>query len=118
MSAKCESFASQAKHVIQFQQVSETGDSLGDTTRSWATVITAFASITPVSGREVLYSQQLQAPHTHKIKVRYNALLMPPEAGCKLRIQFGSRLFNIVQIRNLEEDNRFIELLAQEGVAN
>lgn len=117
MAAKCASFASQAQQVIAIQAPTEVGDSAGDVAETFATIATCYAIIKPASGRESLYSQQLQSPHTHKVTIRYLAALMPPPVGCKHRILYEGRLLNIVAVRDPDEGKRYLELTCDEGVA-
>lgn len=112
----CQNFASRARHVVQIQQPGETQDAIGGTVAGWSTLATAYAIIEPVSGREQLAQQRLEATHTHKVTIRYNAALMPPDVGCKMRLVFGTRIFNIRAVRNVEELNQYLELSCEEGV--
>lgn len=117
MAGACSMFASQANNLIQIQAPTDTGDSAGDVVESFTTIATVYAVIKPASGRESLYSQQLQSPHTHKITIRFLAALMPPPVGCKHRVLYDGRTLNIVAVRDPDEGKRYLELTCDEGVA-
>ena len=100
---------------ITIQAENPTTDAGGGQTDPWAsptTVATVQACIEPMSGRELINAMQLQDAITHKITMRYRAGII-----AKQRIAFGSRLFNIRAVINVEERNRFLELMVDEGVA-
>lgn len=61
---------------------------------------TIWARIEYLTGREAEIAQQISAESTHKITIRYNADVTPES-----RIQFGTRIFEIVAINNPEEKN-------------
>ena len=70
------------------------------------------ASLEPLRGGEALRALQLEDRVTHRITTRYRAGIT-----AKMRIRFKSRLFNIRSVINVEEANRFLEIMAEEGVA-
>ncbi len=103
------------RHSIVIQSPNPTTDAGGGRGDPWATPIvfaTVRASIVPFGGREILHSMQLQDSVTHKVTMRYKAGVI-----AKMRIKFGTRIFNIRRVINVEERNRFYEILAEEGVA-
>lgn len=98
---------------VAIQAVTQTTDSAGGYTDSWATSATVWASIDPVSGRERFIYGQVTEPVTHRILMRYNSAVT---VTGKKRLLYGSRTFNIVQVRNLEEADVWLEILAIENV--
>ena len=74
--------------------------------------MTAWAQITPVSGREYL-TQMLENTVSHKIYCRYRAGLSP-----KMRILFGKRIFRIISILNWEERNVGLTIMCEELVTH
>jgi len=115
---KCEqSFLALAEKKIFIQEFTETIDAVGAPQRSWQDLKSVWAALKPTSGYERLKYEQLQAVVTHKITMRYVAVLTPPNIGAKYRLRYGTRYFNIRSVINLDEKNRFLELMAEEGVA-
>lgn len=70
---------------------------------------TVWASVIPVSGKESFLSNTDFSKTTHKIKIRYI-----PNIKASMRILWQGRIFNIVNVRNIEEMNREYEILAWE----
>jgi SPP1 family predicted phage head-tail adaptor len=97
------------RHRIDIEQNVGTTDTFGATTDSWALFTTLWAAIEPLSGRELLQAQQIQADITHRVRFRYVS-----GVTAKMRVLYGSRIFNILSIINPEERNREITLACKE----
>lgn len=98
------------RHRLTFKSTNTTADSFGEVSESpTTTVATVWGSINPLSGRELLQAQQVQAEVTHRVRIRYRSGLDP-----SMQIVFGTRTFDIVSIINLEERDREIEILCKE----
>ena len=69
------------------------------------------AAIYPVRGQEAVDNAKLELSTTHRIRIRYMSGITP-----SMRVLFGSRVFNIVQIINPEERNVYLEFMAEEIV--
>lgn len=83
----------------------------GESTDGWASVATTFASVEPLSGKERLTAEQVQADVTHRIIMRYRGEFDPT-----YRISFRGRVFHVESVINRDERNRSLELLAVEEV--
>ncbi len=94
---------------VQIQSYTETQDDTSFTNRIWTTVYTVWADITPVKGNVMFDSKQVGANVTHKIIIRYQDYITTENW-----VYFDSRRFRIRFVRNLDERNRFIELLCEE----
>ncbi len=112
MAVRCDVRACDLRHSITIQTFTKTRVAGGGHTRAWATHVTARACIEPLTGRERRHAMQLQDSVSHKITIRYQAGIIPA-----MRILFGTRLFNIRAAINLEERNKWIEIMADEGEA-
>lgn len=103
------------RHRITIEAGSHAEDSGGGLSNPWAsptTVAKVWAAIRPLSGIERLRAQQLEEPVTHKIVLRYRA-----DIRADHRVNFKGRIFNIRSVINVEERNRWLELMCEEGVA-
>ncbi len=103
------------KHDLVIQAENPTTDAGGGQTDPWAspTVVgTVRACIDPLKGFERLRSMQLEAPVSHKITMRYRN-----DVTAKNRLLFGTRLFNIRAAINVGERSKWLEIMADEGVA-
>lgn len=69
------------------------------------------ASITPISGAERAAGGAVQADTTHKVKMYYRDGISP-----KNRVKFGTRLFIIQAVINVEERNVELNLMCKELV--
>lgn len=112
----CKNFARLAKHRIVIQDYTEAVDDFGAPVETWGTLTTVWAYIKPMSGGERVIQEQLQATATHKFTVRYIADLEDIASSARWRISWDSRLFNIRQVRNIDTENRFMEIIAEENV--
>ncbi len=99
----------QRLHVQQENAVADTG---GGTVMGWTTIDTVWASIEPVNGSETVIAGKLSGTITHRVRMRYAPAITPA-----MRFVLGSRVFNIRSIKNIQERNRALEILAEEGVA-
>lgn len=99
------------RHRVTVQVVTETQNSQGEPSTDWADETTVWTSVEPLVGRELLLAQQTVALVTHRVGLRYLAGLT-----AKKRLVFNGRTFNILNVMNLEERNREMEIMAQEIV--
>lgn len=90
---------------VAIQVDTQTPDGQGGFTSSWATIATVWASINPVKGYEKFQAGQLQTPVTHDILIRYRSGIITAN-----RLLFNSRIFEIKEIINQNEDNVFLKL--------
>jgi SPP1 family predicted phage head-tail adaptor len=91
------------------QQVTEGQDATGAVTESWDTFATVWSSLEPIAGREYFEAKQTMADTTHRIRIRYLSGVVP-----KMRVLFGSRIYNITEIINYMERNVELHLMATE----
>lgn len=103
------------RHAIVIQSPTETRDSIGGVVKSWATFASMRASVEPYQAREIARGEQVRADVSHKIVMRYVSGLSP-----KFRIAWTvgatTRYFHIVQILNIGERDKTINVLAMEEV--
>jgi len=67
------------------------------------------AAIWPLKGKEQLEGMKVELTVTHKIRMRYLS-----GVTADMRIEFGSRYFNVRSIINPDERNRMLDILAEE----
>ena len=97
------------RHRIAIQSSTPTQGEYGEVSLVWATDATVWASIEPLSGREMVSAQQQHAETTHRIRLRYTT-----NVTAESRISFDSRTFEIVSLINRKEMNWMLELLCKE----
>jgi SPP1 family predicted phage head-tail adaptor len=104
--------AGRLRHRITIQEYREIGkNEWNEPIFDWADVATVWASVEPIGGREFWASRQVQSEVTHRIRIRHLPGLDPT-----MRILFRGREFKIEVIRNIEERNREMEILAVERI--
>lgn len=106
--------AARLNRRLTLQEPTEADDGAGGVTFGWSDVATVWAEITPLRtpNGEVLFAGKVEQRGTHRITLRYRSGLHP-----SMRIQYGTRLFNIRRITNVNEANVLLEIDAEEGVA-
>lgn len=104
------------KRRITLQQHGTGADELGQPVLTWVDVATIYASIEPLSGRELLAAQAVQSEVSHKITIRYQPQFANPKAMAAMRIIYNSRVFNIHASIDVNDGHRMIELSASEGL--
>jgi SPP1 family predicted phage head-tail adaptor len=104
--------AGSLKHRIVVEQSARESDEMGGSTLTWSTFATLWASITPMKAGEVFWAKHLEHRVTHKIMIRYYEGIT-----AAMRISFDSRYFHVKAVRNIDEKNEWMELVAEEGVA-
>jgi len=98
------------KRII-IENSTEVDDGYGGKTISWATFATVWARVKPLKGFEKLRAMQIQSEVTHKITIRYRSGITTG-----MRVNFNSRIFNIKSSININEDDQWLEIIAEEGV--
>lgn len=94
------------RHSITIESPVETPDGSGGSVSAWITLCTTRASVTPLSGRELVQAQSVQSDTSHRVVMRYRSGIT---AQC--RILLGPRVFRITAPpRDMEERHRSLEI--------
>lgn len=94
---------------IELQAPTDSIDSYGQATRTWATYATVFASVIPSGGSEASVADVMQVTQSHTITIRYRS-----DVEATHRALMSGRHFNFTFIRNIDERSRWIEITATE----
>jgi len=100
------------RHRITFQQRTTTQNSYGELTETWADYATRWASVEPLKGREYFSAKQTQA----EVDVRFRCRYLSGLNTADFRIKYGSRIYDIVSIINVDERNKELIIMAKEKV--
>ena len=106
------------RHRVTIQSRSTSQDSFGQELTTWSDVATVWAAVVPLTGRELLAAAAINAELTHTVTIRYQAQFANPIAMAKMRIQYGTRLFNIQSSIDQNERHILIDLGCAEGLNN
>jgi len=99
------------RHLIKIQSGTVSQDVAGEEILTWILEAERWASIEPLSGQERFLEAQIQADVTHKIGVRMAFTVTP-----KMRVLFGSRIFDILSVLNVGERDVKLKLICRENV--
>lgn len=98
------------RHRITIQRTVETQSGTGETTYTWLTIATVWASVNDLSGRELLQADAGSAEVTVRVILRYVESVTP-----LCRILHGSRTLEIVHVNNVQGRQKEYELLCREA---
>ena len=105
----CDTLTSKLTKRVKLQGVAHVSDDQGGFTDVWTDEATVYAALEPVKGYEKYQAMQAGTPVSHNVTMRYRA-----GVTTKTRLLYGSRVFDIKEVLNLNEDNRVLKLKAIE----
>ena len=97
---------------VTLQKPVQTTNAEGRTSTTWQSVLTVWAAIEPIQGREALLAAQAQTTLTHQVRIRGN--LHSTGITARWRLAYGSRLFDIQSITDTKEAHEELILACQE----
>ena len=100
------------RHFITLQGQGTTRDSGGGISSGFSTIASVYANVVPKSGKEIYKRGKLVGSVTHEITIRYRTDITNAS-----RISFNNKFFNIRSIINIDERDRYLKLMCEEGVA-
>lgn len=98
------------KHRVALQYQTKVADNMGGFTTTWVDAASVSAAIWPVSASETIQAAQATMTITHRIRIRYRAVL---KAGW--RISYAGRFFNIVSIIDPNMAHRWLDVMCKEA---
>ena len=98
------------KKRVTIQRRSQSVDEYGGQSVAWQDLATVWASFEPTGGKEDPQSGQVRAVATFKIGMRFFDGLTPAD-----RLVYNGRVFDIVNINDVEELHREFDITAREG---
>ena len=101
--------AGKLRHRVAIQAATDTRTSDGSITRTWATADTVWASVEPLTGRELTEAMKVAGMATLRVTIRYYSGLTTAH-----RLLFGTRVLEIVNVGNTDERNRTLAVLCTE----
>ncbi len=108
--------AGQLARRLRIQTRASTQDTFGGQQWIWTDLITIWADIQPLSGRELESAQHMASEISHQITVRYQPIFADTRVVAGYRALYKGRIFNIHASMNEDEKNAVITLLASEGL--
>tara|TARA_R100000988_G_C3984134_1_gene158659 strand:+ start:263 stop:616 length:354 start_codon:yes stop_codon:yes gene_type:complete len=105
------------RNKITIQNTDMTTDNIGGYSTGRSTYVSAFAKITPKGGSQKfgnVTGEQVENPHTFEFLIRYNGTKSAITKN--MRILFGTRTFDIIEINNVNELDNYLTIKAIENV--
>lgn len=99
------------RHRLTIQTATSTRDGFGQPIQTWANTGTIRASIKQLSGTELVNAKQVDGEVTHVLGARYQSGLT-----IENRLVFDGRTFGILNVNDVEERHRDLEILCKEIV--
>jgi SPP1 family predicted phage head-tail adaptor len=91
--------ATEARHQVAIERNAATTDGEGGYSDGiWQTIDTVFAAIYPIQARQQFQYKSIGVDATHLIKIRGKIEVAETD-----RIKFGSRVFEILAVENIQE---------------
>lgn len=103
--------AGDLRHRITIQERVKVSDNMGSYTIVYSDVVSVWAALWPVSAKEQISSDKIEMSTIRRIRIRYYS-----DLDSSMRIEFGTRHFNIVSIINPDEKNEMLDLICEEEV--
>lgn len=103
------------KRILIQKRVCEV-DENGFEVEFWQDVKTVWANMKNLNGRELIEAQGNNSKVTKKAIIRYIKCLdisINPKVSLDYRIMYKNNLYNLVYPNNLNEENKYIELLLE-----
>lgn len=97
--------AGELRHRVTIQQEQATLDGQGGRSTTWADLATVWASIEPMAGKESYSWGKLLGESTLVVRMRYRSGIVP-----KMRLKYGTRLFDITSVIDEHEARRWLVL--------
>ena len=114
MAARCATIGvGSFRYEFGIYRRSTTDDGMGGQDPEWVLEDTQRGALIPMSAGQRFQAQKLEMTVTHKIVMRWSNLIT---VDADLKLVHDGREFNIRGVLNVEERDRFIEIMADEGV--
>jgi len=95
-------------HNVIIERATETQDSVGQVKQTFSTHATRRCRINPVKVDPTVNGPEMMTIGTHEIEMHYFNIRETD------RLKYGSRIFNIVEAINVNEEGRYTRLLVKE----
>lgn len=106
--------AGRLPHLIDIQSPAPETANSGAVSPAWdeqTPFVQCYAAIEPLRGREAIAADGMGSQATHRITTRYIQ-----GVTTDMRIVFGARKFGIESVRNVDEADIMLEMIAVEGM--
>lgn len=114
------------RHLAIFERPIAPQSNLSAEKTEYTEVAKAFVDLNPLTGRELIQAQQVQAQTTHKVNLIWTPTVSAINSACRMKIakpvavnndvkdEVNYRIFNLESVLNVREENRVMELMVME----
>ena len=103
-------FAGDLNKLITIEAPTLTSDGMGGFSTVFSSIATVYAAIWPVSAGDVIQANASTMVVSHRIRVRYRAVLKS-----SWRVAWAGRYFAIVSIIDPNMEHKFLDLMTKES---
>ena len=107
----CDVTTGKLNRKITIERADRVKNSGGGYDYTWQTIHTAYAMIKPKNGGERTHAGKLESTNMNDIVFRYIPDLLSDD-----RINYNGKLYQIRSIINIEEQNKWSQLVCESGV--
>ena len=100
------------RHRVTIQSRVIARSAQGGFSYSWNNIRSVWSKVSPVMGNEYIFSTETRAKMTHSITMRAQSETITPD----MRITFGTRVFNIIEAKLIDEIKHELQIAAIENV--
>lgn len=101
------------KRITIQQKIASQTDEEGNPIEKWEDVVTVWAAVKPLRGREFWQAASVNAENTIRVEIRYRKGITN-----NMRILYGNRLLDINSVIDVEEKHCDIHLMCREVLEN
>jgi len=101
----------QLRHRVTFQRAVVIPNELGEPETDWADIVTTWARVEAVAGKERFSAMQIQADVDYRITCRYQSALA--DLAPADRALWGKQIFDIKSVLNTEGRNTDLQIFAR-----
>lgn len=99
------------RHRVTIQSKTESQDAYGEATYTWATVVTVWAAVEPLTAREFISGRAELQEVTTRIRMRSRDDVTP-----EMRCTWNGHTYDIESVIRIEERDIEMELLCTEAI--
>lgn len=108
----CDIYPGMLNRRISIERKTLTADALGGFTEIWQPLAQPWANIKPMSGREIIHADKIDAVAVSRFIIRHNPNLREDD-----RVLYRGNYYNIRSLVNIDEQYEYTEITAERGVA-
>lgn len=97
------------RYIITLQKLNNTINENGFESGKWEDVVSVYAAITNLHGKEFFEAAAVQAENIVKFTIRFRN-----DISNDMKIKFKEKQYNIIHIDNIKFGNRYMEIKAIE----